>query len=119
MKVLDWIFSTISASVIIVLLGMFGGGSAFVGQANADDSASAYHISIVKVERVFTHADFDISRKQDILRKTRIAYYLAEAKQADIRNWTFKRDDLVSRAKGILIHHQTQYRQPTTEVASS
>ncbi|MDO6577175.1 MULTISPECIES: hypothetical protein [Alteromonas] len=118
MKVLNWLVSGVLISLLIVLAGVLTNNMAYVGKANADDSNKAHHASIVKIERVLAQTEFDVSQKRDLLRKTRIEFYLAEAKQADLRNWTFKRDDLIERAKNILVHHQTQFTATTTEFAS-
>ncbi|WP_338455342.1 hypothetical protein [uncultured Alteromonas sp.] len=118
MKVLNWLVSGVLISLLIVLAGVLTNNMAYVGKANADDSDKSHHASIVKVERILAQTEFDVSQKRDLLRKTRIEFYLAEAKQADLRNWTFKRDDLIDRAKNILVHHQTQFTSTTTELAS-
>ena len=97
MKVLNWLVSGVLISLLIVLAGVLTNNMAYVGKANADDSDKSHHASIVKVERILAQTEFDVSQKRDLLRKTRIEFYLAEAKQADLRNWTFKRDDLIDK----------------------
>lgn len=102
-----WVSTAIFISVLIVLVGLLSNNETLMGSANASDTTKAHHASIIQIERLMTQADFDLSKKHDLLRKTRIEFYLAEAKQADLRQWAFKRDDLVERAKGILVHHQS------------
>ncbi|MDO6567633.1 hypothetical protein Q4561_11245 [Alteromonas sp. 1_MG-2023] len=118
MKMLSWLVSGVLISLLIVVAGVLTNNSGYVAKANADDSDKAHHATIVKIERILSQTDFDVSQKRDLLRKTRIEFYLAEAKQADLRNWTFKRDDLVDRAKSILIHHQSQFNADATEFVS-
>ena len=103
MKVLNWLVSGVLISLLIVLAGVLTNNMAYVGKANADDSNKAHHASIVKMERILAQTEFDVSQKRDLLRKTRIEFYL---------------DDLVGRAKNILVHHQTQFTVATAEFAS-
>ena len=66
-------------------------------------------LRIQKVERRFSLVEFDLKNKAHLLRKTRLDFYIAQAKQADLRGWKFKRDDFVERADNILSHHLMQY----------
>lgn len=107
MNILRWIFTGCLVSLAILLAGIIPHGSTFIGQANAGDVNKPHHPQIVKIENIYQQAHFDLSKKSHLLRNERIEFYLAQAKQADLRNWTFKRDALVERAKNILVHHQS------------
>lgn len=115
MNVLKWVFSGIVVSVIIVLVGMLGQGKLSVSQATADDAKRSVHADIRKVEQTLSLVEFDLSQKAHLLRKTRLDFYIAQAKQADLRGWKFKRDELVERAENILSHHLTQYANDVTK----
>jgi hypothetical protein len=106
MNFLRWIFTGCLVSLAILLAGILPNGSTLIGQANAGDVNKPHHPQIVKIESIYEQAQFDLSKKSHLLRNERINFYLAQAKQADLRNWTFKRDALVTRAKNILVHHQ-------------
>lgn len=109
MNILKWVYSAIVVSVVIALIGLFGQGKLSISQATADDAERTVHADIVKVEHTISLVEFDLSRKADLLRKTRLDFYIAQAKQADLRGWKFKRDEYVERAENILGHHLTQY----------
>ncbi|GFD67816.1 hypothetical protein [Alteromonas sp. KUL106] len=108
MNFLKWVYSGIVVSVVIVLIGVLGQGKLSVSQATADDAERPVHADIVKVEQTFSLVEFDLSKKAHLLRKTRLDFYIAQAKQADLRGWKFKRDEFVERAENILSHHLTQ-----------
>ena len=109
MDFLRWLFSGILLSVSVVVAGVLGNGFAFMSQAEAGSGNAQFHTGIVKIERAYKLTDFDVSKKQHLLRKTRVEYYIAQAKQADIRGWTYKREQLVERAQGLLSYHQTRF----------
>ncbi|WP_334020328.1 hypothetical protein [Alteromonas sp. S015] len=115
MNVLKWVFSGIVVSVVIVLVGMLGQGKLSVSQATADDAKRKVHADIGKVEQTLSLVEFDLSKKAHLLRKTRLDFYIAQAKQADLRGWKFKRDEFVERAENILSHHLTQYANDVTK----
>ena len=119
MNVLKWVYSAIFVSVIIVLIGVVGQGKLFVSQATADDVERPVHADIAHVEKSVLLADFDMSRKNHLLRKTRLDFYIAQAKQADLRGWKFKRDEFVERAENILSHHLTQYANDAAQEAKT
>jgi hypothetical protein len=109
MDFLRWLFSGIVLSASIVVAGVVGNGFAFMSQAEAGSGDAQFHMGIVNIERAYKLTEFDVSKKQHLLRKTRVEYYIAEAKQADIRGWTYKREQLVERAQGLLSYHQSRF----------
>ena len=109
MNLLKWIYSGIVVSALIVVVGVLGQGKLSVSQAPADDVERPLHADIQKVERRFSLVEFDLKNKAHLLRKTRLDFYIAQAKQADLRGWKFKRDEFVERADNILSHHLMQY----------
>lgn len=119
MNILKWVYSGIVVSIVIVLVGVLGQGKLFVSQAAADDANRPVHADIVKVEHTISLVEFDLSRKADLLRKTRLDFYIAQAKQADLRGWKFKRDEYVERAENILGHHLTQYANDIAQEAET
>lgn len=119
MNILKWVYSAIVVSVVIALIGLFGQGKLSISQATADDAERTVHADIVKVEHTISLVEFDLSRKADLLRKTRLDFYIAQAKQADLRGWKFKRDEYVERAENILGHHLTQYANDIAQEAET
>ena len=111
MSFLKWMSSGIVVSLLIVMVGVVGNGNTFVSQATAEDNAKPYHTDITDVEETYTSMEFNVNRKTHLLRKTRIEYYLAQAKQADKRGWDHQRKDIMRRVENILAHHLTQYAQ--------
>ncbi|BFT29982.1 hypothetical protein D210916BOD24_11580 [Alteromonas sp. D210916BOD_24] len=109
MNVLRWIYSGLAVSLVIVIIGVASNGSTFVSQASADDKSRPHDPTILEIERRYSLVRFDLSRKSHLLRKARLEYFIAEAKQADLRGWAFKRDKLVERAKSVMSHHLNQY----------
>ncbi len=106
-------------SAIIVIVGVIGQGKLSVSQASADDEQRPVHMDIQKVQRNFSLVEFDLSKKAHLLRKTRLEHYIAQAKQADLRGWKFKRDEFVERAENILNHHLTQYANDVSQDAET
>ncbi|TKB02332.1 hypothetical protein E5672_14585 [Alteromonas portus] len=119
MNVLKWVYSGIVVTLVIALVGMFGQGKLSVSRATADDAERPVHMDIQKVERNLSLVEFDLSKKAHLLRKTRLEYYIAQAKQADVRGWKFKRDEFVERAENILSHHLTQYAHEAQQNAQT
>ena len=117
MNLLKWIYSGIVVSALIVVVGVLGQGKLSVSQATADDVERPLHADIQKVERRFSLVEFDLKNKAHLLRKTRLDFYIAQAKQADLRGWKFKRDEFVERADNILSHHLTQYANDVSKEA--
>ena len=118
MNILRWIFSASLISAGIMIAGLLMSGTNLISQANAGNTDKPYHPSIIKIETIYNNAEFDFNRKSHLLRNARISYYLKQAKQADLRNWEFQRDDMVNRAKSILINHQQNYVHTSSEFAS-
>ena len=117
MSFLRWFFSGIVVSLLIVLVGVFGNGDTFVSRATAEDTAKPYHGNITKIEKTYTRVEFDLSKKTHLLRKSRMDYYIAQAKQADKRGWDYKRDQMLERVENMLAHHLTQYAQESDATA--
>ena len=117
MNFLKWIYSGIVVSALIVVVGVLGQGKLSVGQATADDVERPVHADIRNVERRFSLVDFDLKKKAHLLRKTRLDFYISQAKQADLRGWKFKRDEFVERADNILSHHLSQYASDVSKEA--
>lgn len=115
MNILKWVYSGIVATAVFVIIGIVGQGKLSVSQATADDAKRPIHADIAKVEQTFSLVEFDLSKKAHLLRKTRLDFYIAQAKQADLRGWKFKRDEFVERAENILSHHLTQYANDVAE----
>ena len=88
---------------------MFGQGKLSISQATADDAERTVQADIVKVEQTLSLVEFDLSKKAHLLRKTRLDFYVKQAKQADLTGWKFKRDEFVERAENILSEHLSQY----------
>ncbi len=109
MNILRWIYSGLAVSLVIVVIGVVSNGSTFVSQASAGDKDRPYDPVIVDIEHRYSLVRFDLSQKSHLLRKARVEYFIAEAKQADLRGWTFKRDKLVERARSVMSHHLNQY----------
>ena len=119
MNFLKWVYSGLVVSAIIVIVGVIGQGKLSVSQASADDEQRPAHMDIQKVQRNFSLVEFDLSKKAHLLRKTRLEHYIAQAKQADLRGWKFKRDEFVERAENILNHHLTQYANDVSQDAET
>ncbi|MBT3136706.1 hypothetical protein KL866_16700 [Alteromonas sp. ALT199] len=117
MNFLKWFYSGVVVTAVIVIIGVVGQGNLFVSQATADDVQRPVHADIVKVEHKFSLVEFDLSRKAHLLRKTRLDFYIAQAKQADLRGWKFKRDEFVERVENIISHHLTQHASDTAKDA--
>jgi hypothetical protein len=109
MTFLRWIYSGLIVSLLLVIAGIVGNGTFSVGQVSAEDKARAYSQDIKSFEHRYSLAKFDLKRKSHLLRKMRMDHFIAEAKQADIRNWDTKRERLLERAENVLSHHLTQY----------
>ena len=119
MNVLKWVYSAIVVSVVIALIGLFGQGKLSISQATADDAERTVHADIVKVEQTLSLVEFDLSKKAHLLRKTRLDFYVKQAKQADLRGWKFLRDEFVERAENILSHHLSQYANDIAQETES
>ena len=119
MNFLKWVYSGLVISTVIVIVGVIGQGKLSVSQASADDKQRPVHMDIQKVQRNFSLVEFDLSKKAHLLRKTRLEHYIAQAKQADLRGWKFKRDEFVERAENILNHHLTQYANDVSQDAQT
>ena len=119
MNFLKWVYSGLVVSAIIVIVGVIGQGKLSVSQASAGDEQRPVHMDIQKVQRNFSLVEFDLSKKAHLLRKTRLEHYIAQAKQADLRGWKFKRDEFVERAENILNHHLTQYANDVSQDAET
>lgn len=109
MSFLRWIYSGLVVSILLVIVGVFGNGMFSVGQASAEDKEHSYSQDIKSFEQRYALAEFDLKRKSHLLRKMRMDYFIAEAKQADIRGWESKRERLLERADNVLSHHLSQY----------
>ena len=96
-----------------------GQGKLSISQATADDAERTVHADIVKVEQTLSLVEFDLSKKAHLLRKTRLDFYVKQAKQADLRGWKFKRDEFVERAENILSHHLSQYANDIAQETES
>ncbi|WP_394224315.1 hypothetical protein [Alteromonas gracilis] len=119
MNFLKWVYSGLVLSAIIVIVGVIGQGKLSVSQATAEDAERPVHADIRQIESAFSLVEFDLTKKTHLLRKTRLDYYITQAKQADLRGWAFKREEYVERAENILGHHLTQYANDVNQEAKT
>jgi hypothetical protein len=106
-------------SALVVVVGVVGRGELSVSPASADDEQRPVHLDVRRVRRGFSLVAFALSRGARLLIKKRLEHYIAQAKQADLRGWKFKRDEFVERAENILNHHLTQYANDVSQDAET
>ncbi|QJR82300.1 hypothetical protein CA267_016865 [Alteromonas pelagimontana] len=68
--------------------------------------AAKNDIDMQAVKRQYLETEFDLHKRDHIIRQQRIKHYLELAKQYDSNEWYSSRDDVLSRAKNLLTHHE-------------
>ena len=109
MNIIKWL----TASVAILFTGfiVFTGRMTDVALPTASASVatdSQHAMSSKKLDLLktrFDETDFDSNKRDHLVRKQRIAFYIDKAVSYHQHDWVYNRDDAIERAYNILNHH--------------
>lgn len=108
MKSLKWIIIGAVCGIAFLGAGYFGFHQPLTSSAaNASQLAEAKTFNrISEMENRLLATNFDTRKRDHLIRKQRIEYYLTKAKNFHRHEWYYNRDDALNRAHSILDHHE-------------